>query len=300
MPTRAASASSCARTASRSADDPRRRRRHRRASGRDSRRAASAACASVRCRSVDGSSCGGGPTAPARRCGSCCHQRHDRQGDRSDPAGRRPRGGPPRAAPDARGRARPRGRRGGQRRRGGRQRCALHDDIDLAILDVSMPRLTGIQVARQLAEHRPGPARADPLDARQRAVLLRGAARGGVGLRAEVRGARGPRRRVPRGACAASRSSTRAAWPRSSASYLDARPRRERPDPLTPRESEVVKLIAEGLTSREIAERARASASKTVERHRANVLEKLGLKDRVALTRYAIRARPRRALSGRG
>jgi DNA-binding NarL/FixJ family response regulator len=58
--------------------------------------------------------------------------------------------------------------------------------------------------------------------------------------------------------------------------------------PLTPRETEVVKLIAEGFTSREIGDVLHIS-DKTVERHRANVLDKLGLKDRVALTRYAIR-----------
>jgi DNA-binding NarL/FixJ family response regulator len=50
----------------------------------------------------------------------------------------------------------------------------------------------------------------------------------------------------------------------------------------------VVKLIAEGLTSREIGLVLHIS-DKTVERHRSNVLEKLGLRDRVALTRYAIR-----------
>jgi DNA-binding NarL/FixJ family response regulator len=60
------------------------------------------------------------------------------------------------------------------------------------------------------------------------------------------------------------------------------------PDPLSERESEVVKLIAEGFTSREIG-RVLQISDKTVERHRSNVLEKLGLKDRVALTRYAIR-----------
>jgi DNA-binding NarL/FixJ family response regulator len=49
-----------------------------------------------------------------------------------------------------------------------------------------------------------------------------------------------------------------------------------------------VKLIAEGHTSREIAELLVIS-EKTVERHRANVLEKLGMRDRVDLTRYAIR-----------
>jgi DNA-binding NarL/FixJ family response regulator len=59
-------------------------------------------------------------------------------------------------------------------------------------------------------------------------------------------------------------------------------------DPLTPRESEIVKLIAEGNTSREIGDLLVIS-EKTVERHRANVLEKLGMRDRVDLTRYAIR-----------
>jgi DNA-binding NarL/FixJ family response regulator len=59
-------------------------------------------------------------------------------------------------------------------------------------------------------------------------------------------------------------------------------------DPLTSRESEIVKLIAEGHTSREIAELLVIS-EKTVERHRANILDKLGMRDRVDLTRYAIR-----------
>jgi DNA-binding NarL/FixJ family response regulator len=59
-------------------------------------------------------------------------------------------------------------------------------------------------------------------------------------------------------------------------------------DPLTPRETEVVKLIAEGNSSKEIA-RTLVISEKTVERHRANILEKLGMRDRVDLTRYAIR-----------
>ncbi len=58
---------------------------------------------------------------------------------------------------------------------------------------------------------------------------------------------------------------------------------------LTPREEEVVKLIAEGHSSKEIAGILVISV-KTVERHRANVLEKLGMRDRTELTRYAIRA----------
>jgi len=59
-------------------------------------------------------------------------------------------------------------------------------------------------------------------------------------------------------------------------------------DPLTPRETQVVKLVAEEHSTASIAELLVISP-KTVERHRANILEKLGLRDRVALTRYAIR-----------
>ena len=66
--------------------------------------------------------------------------------------------------------------------------------------------------------------------------------------------------------------------------YL-ARPTKDR---LTRREHEVVKLIADSYTGREIAT-ALVISEKTVERHRANILLKLGLRDRVALTRYAIR-----------
>ncbi len=66
--------------------------------------------------------------------------------------------------------------------------------------------------------------------------------------------------------------------------YLGGQPR----DPLTRREREVVKLIADSLTGREIAE-ALVINEKTVERHRANILLKLGLRDRVALTLYAVR-----------
>jgi DNA-binding NarL/FixJ family response regulator len=57
---------------------------------------------------------------------------------------------------------------------------------------------------------------------------------------------------------------------------------------LTPREEEIVKLVAEAHTNEEIGEMLHIS-KKTVERHRANVLEKLGMRDRVELTRYAIR-----------
>jgi DNA-binding CsgD family transcriptional regulator len=57
---------------------------------------------------------------------------------------------------------------------------------------------------------------------------------------------------------------------------------------LTPRELEVLKLIAEGHTSKDIATMLVISV-KTVDQHRTNMLDKLGMHDRVGLTRYAIR-----------
>jgi DNA-binding NarL/FixJ family response regulator len=59
-------------------------------------------------------------------------------------------------------------------------------------------------------------------------------------------------------------------------------------DPLSPRETEILKLIAEGLSTKEIAAELILSV-KTVDTHRANILEKLGMRNRVELTRYAIR-----------
>jgi DNA-binding NarL/FixJ family response regulator len=59
-------------------------------------------------------------------------------------------------------------------------------------------------------------------------------------------------------------------------------------EPLSPREQEVLKLIAEAHTNKEIAATLHL-AEKTVESHRANLLRKLGMRDRVELVRYAIR-----------
>jgi DNA-binding NarL/FixJ family response regulator len=64
--------------------------------------------------------------------------------------------------------------------------------------------------------------------------------------------------------------------------------RDERSGELTQRELEVVKLIAEAHTNKQIAQILNLS-EKTVESHRGNVLSKLGMRDRVELVRYAIR-----------
>ena len=88
--------------------------------------------------------------------------------------------------------------------------------------------------------------------------------------------------------CAATPSSTPRPSTRSSATSSSAATRTDDYDPLTPRELEVLKLIAEGKTTKEIAELLVLSV-KTVERHRADILHRLGMRDRVDLTRYAIR-----------
>jgi DNA-binding CsgD family transcriptional regulator len=59
-------------------------------------------------------------------------------------------------------------------------------------------------------------------------------------------------------------------------------------EPLSPREQEVLRLIAEAHTNREIGEILGLS-EKTVESHRGSILRKLGMRDRVELVRYAIR-----------
>lgn len=65
-------------------------------------------------------------------------------------------------------------------------------------------------------------------------------------------------------------------------------PPREPGSELTARELEVVRLIAESYTAKEIAQMLCISP-KTVDAHRGHILKKLGMRDRVALIRYAIR-----------
>jgi DNA-binding NarL/FixJ family response regulator len=164
--------------------------------------------------------------------------------------------------------------------------AALHADIDLAILDISMPRLTGIQVTRQLAEHRPD-LRVLILSMHDNEQFFFEALRAGASGYVLKSAAH-------EDLVAACRTTMRGEpflYPRGVAALVREHLEQGReavPDPLSARESEIVKLIAEGLTSREIGALLSIS-DKTVERHRSNVLEKLGLKDRVALTRYAIR-----------
>lgn len=166
---------------------------------------------------------------------------------------------------------------------------ALAEEVDLVILDVSMPRMTGLQAAREIARRKPE-LRILMLSMHENEQYLFEALKAGasgyvlksVANRDLIEACRATMRGEPFLYPAAVTSLAR--------DYLDGVRGGETvpEDPLTPRELEVVKLIAEGHTSEEIAEMLVIS-KKTVDRHRANMLEKLGMRNRVELTRYAIR-----------
>jgi DNA-binding NarL/FixJ family response regulator len=166
---------------------------------------------------------------------------------------------------------------------------ALATRPDLCVLDVSMPRMTGLQAARELTNRRKD-LRVLILSMHDNEQYLFEALRAGAS--GYVLKSVADRDLVE--ACRATMRGEPFLYPAAVTAliqdYLDRARDGEVPpeDPLTPRESEVVKLIAEGHSSKEIAELLVIS-DKTVERHRANMLEKLGLRDRVDLTRYAIR-----------
>jgi DNA-binding NarL/FixJ family response regulator len=165
---------------------------------------------------------------------------------------------------------------------------ALADRIDLAILDISMPRKTGLQAAQELSRRRPE-LRTLILSMYENEQLLFEALKAGASgyvLKSDADN-------VIVEACRAAMRGHSFLYP--SAVHTLIRDYIERADErgqdfdiLTPRELEVLKLIAEGHTSKEIAAMLVISI-KTVDRHRTNMLEKLGMRDRVELARYAIR-----------
>jgi DNA-binding NarL/FixJ family response regulator len=162
----------------------------------------------------------------------------------------------------------------------------LREKPDLCILDVGMPRMTGLQATREIKTHLPETIvlmLSMHSDERYLFEALKAGASGYV-LKQEadqdlVNAARAVGRGEPFLTNAAERSLVRA-WMQDDSSGPS--------EPLTPREQEVLKLIAEAHTNAQIAEILHL-AEKTVESHRGNLLRKLGMRDRVELVRYAIR-----------
>ncbi len=155
---------------------------------------------------------------------------------------------------------------------------------DVAVLDVSMPRMTGIQAAREIGAYSPE-TRVVLLsmhdDERYLLEGLKAGARGYVLKQA----ADADLIEAVRAVAAGKRFFSGEGREELVRDWDDGR---DDEDPLTPREQQVVKLIAEANTNKQIAETLHL-AEKTVESHRANLLRKLGMRDRVELVRYAIR-----------
>jgi DNA-binding NarL/FixJ family response regulator len=165
---------------------------------------------------------------------------------------------------------------------------ALEADVDLAILDVSMPRLTGLQATAELR------SRSDV-----RVLILSVHDNEQYFFEALKAGASGyvlksAANRDLIEACRAAMRGEPFLYPQAIAAlvreYLEQARRGEATpaDPLTPRELQIVKLIAEGHTSDEIATDLVISR-KTVDHHRSNILGKLEMRSVAELTRYAIR-----------
>jgi DNA-binding NarL/FixJ family response regulator len=165
----------------------------------------------------------------------------------------------------------------------------LQDDVDLAVIDITMPRMTGLHAARELHRRRPE-VRILMLSMHENERYLHEALKAGAS--GYVLKTVADRDLVE--AVRAAMRGEKFLYPGARTPLIEDFLRRARQDlplredPLTPREQEVVKLVAEGYTNKQIAETLVIS-EKTVERHRANILDKLGMRDRVELTRFAIR-----------
>jgi DNA-binding NarL/FixJ family response regulator len=165
---------------------------------------------------------------------------------------------------------------------------ALNDRIDLAILDISMPRKTGLQAAHELSRRRPE-LRTLILSMYENEQFLYEALKVGASGYVLKSGADDDIVEACRAAMRGHSFLYPAAVDTLIRDFIErAEKRGNNVELLTPRELEVLKLIAEGHTSKEIAATLVISI-KTVDRHRTNMLDKLGMRDRVDLTRYAIR-----------
>jgi DNA-binding NarL/FixJ family response regulator len=156
---------------------------------------------------------------------------------------------------------------------------------DIAVLDISMPGLNGIDAARAIQRARPETKTIMVTMHNEDAYVI-DALRAGVGgyvlksqAAAELVAAI---HQVRQGTVYLSPgiSSALANAVRSNADFPE--------DPLSPREREVLQLVAEGKTSKEIGAALHVSA-KTADAHRASIMRKLDIHDTAGLVRYAIR-----------
>ena len=164
--------------------------------------------------------------------------------------------------------------------------AAQREQPDVAVLDVSMPRMTGVQAAREIKARCPGTSVVLLSMHDEERYLFDGLKAGASGYVLK-RAADADLIEAVRSVAAGRPFLSSVAQTSAVKEWLEQGEKAPR-DPLTPRELDVVKLIAEAYTNKQIAEILKVS-EKTVESHRGNVLAKLGMRDRVELVRYAIR-----------
>jgi len=158
---------------------------------------------------------------------------------------------------------------------------------DILLLDLSMPDLDGISVTRETRRRFPE-ARVLILTVHEEQALLREAIRAGASGYVLKQAAEGELlaaiRVLMRGDMYVDPAMMRDLLHQTVA--RPASPPGEAVEPLTPRETEVLKYIVRGYTNRQIGEELSISV-RTVEGHRANLASKLGIQSRVEFVRYA-------------
>jgi two-component system, NarL family, response regulator NreC len=160
---------------------------------------------------------------------------------------------------------------------------------DVVVLDISMPLMSGIEATRRIVEQTDAPP-VLILSMHEDAALVRAAASvGAAGYLAKR--AVGDELISAIRAVHAGRGYLNVASPAGLqgvfADAQRAQAQRESADGLTPREHEVLELLAYGYTNQEVAERLHLSG-KTVGTYRARLAEKLGLNTRAEIVRYAL------------
>jgi len=165
---------------------------------------------------------------------------------------------------------------------------------DVAVLDISMPLLNGIEATRQLLKlspetevliltmHDSDQMVQQVLDAGGRGYILKDDADRNL-----IAGVEALRRHKPYFSSRLSHSAVPPLGPRGAGHDAPARRSRGR---LTQREREIVQLLAEGKSNKEVAGVLGISV-RTVETHRANIMLKLDIHSIVELVRYAVRNR---------
>lgn len=164
-------------------------------------------------------------------------------------------------------------------------RLAKRLQPDVAILDVTLPELNGLEITRRLARESPRTRAIVLTMHREEAYVLEALRAGAAGFVLKSQAFADLTLAIDTVV-----SGTVYLSPAVSRTVVQASvgPRGSERDPLSAREREVLQLVAEGRTNKEVAFELSISV-KTVESHRGALMRKLGLHDTSGLVRYAIR-----------